>query len=68
MILLADLGRELRRMRIASGLTRVEVEQRTRIGFATLIDIEEGKADPTLETLRNLTKLYGEPLVIGIEP
>lgn len=64
---LSELGSTLRRLRLASGQTIHQVESAAEIGFATLPDIEAGRGDPTIDTLRSLARVYGEDITITIE-
>lgn len=63
---LDELGINLRHLRQAAGMSRHDVEHKAKIGFATLRDIELSCADPTLETLRNLARVYGEDITINV--
>jgi transcriptional regulator with XRE-family HTH domain len=56
---LRRLAAELRNLRVAAGLTREEIAERTGINGATLYRIESGRARPQMRTLVALLELYG---------
>ncbi|MFK3979284.1 helix-turn-helix domain-containing protein [Micromonospora sp. NPDC050397] len=58
----ADVGRRLRRLREARGLSLSALARRAGIGKATLSGLEVGTRNPTLETLNAVTAQLGVPL------
>lgn len=57
------LGLALRQYRIALNLSLADVQQISKVSSAALCELELGKtANPTLTTIRALTKLYNLPL------
>ncbi|WP_433500544.1 helix-turn-helix domain-containing protein [Sphaerimonospora sp. CA-214678] len=56
---LRRLAAELRRLRVAAGLSQDDVERQTHINVATLYRIETAKAKPQVRTLKALLDLYG---------
>lgn len=56
------IGRRLRELREARGLSLSEVARRAGIGKATLSGLETGIRNPTLETLYAVTTQLGVPL------
>jgi transcriptional regulator with XRE-family HTH domain len=55
----ADLAGNLRRLRAERGLIAAELAQRSGVGKATLSQIEAGRGNPRLETLRDLAAALG---------
>ncbi|MFF4410179.1 helix-turn-helix domain-containing protein [Streptomyces sp. NPDC001404] len=62
MELAAQVGRRLRELREARGLSLSELARRSKIGKGTLSELEGGRRNPTLETLYALTTVLGVPL------
>jgi transcriptional regulator with XRE-family HTH domain len=58
----AVLARNLRRARVARRLSLSELARGTRLGKATLSQIEAGRANPTVETLRLLADALQMPV------
>ncbi|SDZ37120.1 transcriptional regulator, XRE family with cupin sensor [Micromonospora pattaloongensis] len=56
------VGRRLRRLREAQGVSLSELARRAGIGKATLSGVEAGTRNPTLETLYAVTAQLGVPL------
>ena len=56
------LGRRVRRLRTASGLTQEQVAGVAGIGRVTLARIESGEQSPRLETLVSLAKALARPV------
>ncbi|MFI6811843.1 helix-turn-helix domain-containing protein [Nonomuraea sp. NPDC050328] len=63
----AQLGRHVRRLREARGLSLSELARRAGLGKATLSGIENGTRNPTLETLWAITAQFGVPLTALLE-
>jgi len=57
-----DVGRALRALRHAAGLSLSELARRSGLGKATLSELEAGRRNPTLDTLYALTTTLGVPL------
>ncbi|MDR7273559.1 helix-turn-helix domain-containing protein [Catenuloplanes atrovinosus] len=61
------IGRRLRELREARGLSLSEVARRAGVGKATLSGLETGTRNPTLETLYAVTAQLGVPLSAALE-
>ncbi|MEU5090167.1 XRE family transcriptional regulator [Streptomyces sp. NPDC021356] len=57
-----EVGRRLRELRTARGLTLSELARRSGVGKGTLSELESGTRNPTLETLYALTTALNRPL------
>lgn len=57
-----NIAVELRALRVAHRLTLAEVAEQTGISVSFLSDVERGRTDPSLETLRKLAASYGMEL------
>ncbi|MEW2293038.1 helix-turn-helix transcriptional regulator [Streptomyces sp. NPDC006743] len=57
-----EVGRRLRALRTARGLTLSELARRSGVGKGTLSELESGTRNPTLETLYALTTALNRPL------
>ncbi len=68
MTLADDVGRALRTLRDAAGLTLSELARQSGVGKATLSELEAGRRNPTLETLYALTTALGVPLSAVLQP
>ena len=55
------LGQRLQQQRLQKGLTQPELARRTGIAQANLSNIEKGKRDPSLLTLRKICFALGVP-------
>ncbi|MFD6548653.1 helix-turn-helix domain-containing protein [Streptomyces sp. NPDC058398] len=62
MDLAAGVGSRLKELREARRLSLSELARRSKIGKATLSELESGRRNPTLETLYALTKALEVPL------
>jgi DNA-binding transcriptional regulator YiaG len=59
------IGRQLRQLRRAHGLTQPKLAELTGIGQSEISKIERGVSNPTAETLRVLTEpLHARPLLV----
>jgi DNA-binding XRE family transcriptional regulator len=56
---LAELGRNLRRVRTAAGLTQIALAKRSGIHRSYVSDLEAGQRNPTALTLQRLAKVLG---------
>ncbi|MZD09231.1 helix-turn-helix domain-containing protein [Streptomyces sp. SID5785] len=65
-----EVGRRLRELRRADGLSLSELARRSGVGKGTLSELESGRRNPTLETLYALATALGRPLgaVLGDPP
>jgi transcriptional regulator with XRE-family HTH domain len=68
MTLADDVGRALKTLRDAAGLTLSELARQSGVGKATLSELEAGRRNPTLETLYALTTALGVPLSAVLQP
>lgn len=57
----ATLGRRLRSLRLAAGLTQAELARRTGIHRPNIARVEAGRHTPSLETLARLAQAIGVP-------
>ena len=64
----AHLADNLRRLRNERGLTASELSARSGVGKATLSQIEAGRGNPRLETLRDLAVALGVEVTELLEP
>lgn len=68
MTLADEVGRALRALREAAGLSLSELARRSAVGKATLSELEAGRRNPTLDTLYALTTALGVPLSAVLPP
>jgi transcriptional regulator with XRE-family HTH domain len=57
-----EVGRRLKALRRADGLSLSELARRSGVGKGTLSELESGLRNPTLDTLYALTTALGRPL------
>ncbi|MFF9314340.1 helix-turn-helix domain-containing protein [Streptomyces sp. NPDC004684] len=57
-----EVGRRLRELRTARGLSLSELARRSGVGKGTLSELESGTRNPTLDTLYALTTALNRPL------
>ena len=62
------MGRNLRRLRSARGLTAAELARRAGVARATLNELESGRGNPTLETLEVLAGELGAAVTALLKP
>src|SRR3954465_382942 len=62
-----QLARNIRRLRIARQLSLSELARATQIGKATLSSIENGRANPTIGTLRAVAEALRVPVAELLE-
>lgn len=63
-----QVGRLLASLREATGVSRRALAQELRIADTTLLEVEHGRANPTLERLERLADGYGVELTITARP
>ena len=56
------LGQAIRELRLREGRTIIELAAQAGIARETLIAVEGGKANPTLETLKRIARALGYSL------
>ena len=61
---LPELGRNLRRVRTAAGLTQTALAKRSGIDRSYVSDLEAGQRHPTAATLQRLAKVLGVTPVV----
>jgi len=61
------IGRNIKQVRMARGLSQAELARRSGIAKATLSQLEVAKGNPTIETLFALTKVLGVPLGVVLQ-
>ncbi len=57
----SKLGKNLKRIRIAKGITQGDIVRKLGVGRGFISNIENGKANPTLTTITKLAKALGVP-------
>jgi transcriptional regulator with XRE-family HTH domain len=68
MLVMDGLGARLRELRRARALTQEELAQKACVSPSTIVDIERGKHEPQIRTLRKLAKALEttpDKLVLG---
>jgi DNA-binding XRE family transcriptional regulator len=63
----ADVMSALKAAREAAGLSLRDVEERTGINKSNLSLLENGKGNPTLETVRRIAEAIGRRVLITVE-
>ena len=58
-----QMGRHLKRLREAKGLSQAALADRARISVRYVVKLEAGQSDPTLGMVRRLAKALGVTLV-----
>lgn len=53
------VGRNFARLRKASGLTQEQVAERANLSQQYISDLENGKRNPTVETLYDIAQAFG---------
>lgn len=53
---------QLKRIRKASGLTQMRLAEKSGVAQSFISDVEAGRAEPTLRTLRRLAAALGMPV------
>jgi transcriptional regulator with XRE-family HTH domain len=68
MLVMDGLGARLRELRRARALTQEELAEKAGVSPSTIVDIERGKHEPQIRTLRKLSKALEttpDKLVLG---
>ena len=68
MLVMDGLGARLRELRRARALTQEELAEKAGVSPSTIVDIERGKHEPQIRTLRKLAKALEttpDKLVLG---
>jgi transcriptional regulator with XRE-family HTH domain len=68
MLQVENIGTRLRTLRRARAMTQVELSEASGVAVSTIVDIERGKAEPQIRTLRSLAAALNvstERLVLG---
>jgi len=58
----SKLGKNLKRIRIAKGITQGDIVRKLGVGRGFISNIENGKANPTLTTIAKIAKAIGVPM------
>lgn len=58
-IVLMDIGKTISERRRQLGITQQDLAEMAEVGIATVKDIERGKGNPSLNTLRKLCTVLG---------
>lgn len=66
--LATQVGRLLASMREATGVSRRALAQELGLADTTLLEVEHGRANPTLARLETLAEGYGIELTISARP
>ena len=53
------LGEQIKKLRIKEGMKRQELSMLSMVNYTTLMNIENGKSNPTLKTLHRLAIFLG---------
>lgn len=61
-----DVMVALKESRVAAGLSLADMEERTGISKSSLSQLENGKGNPTIETLERIAKAIGVKLTIMV--
>jgi transcriptional regulator with XRE-family HTH domain len=56
------LGRNLKRIRMAKGITQGDIVRKLNVGRGFISNIENGKANPTLSTIFKLAEAIKVPM------
>ena len=64
----AQLGAQLRRLRLEAGLTQAELARRTGIHRPNIARVEAGRHTPSLETLARIAAAIGVPTTRVLQP
>ena len=59
MLVMDSLGARLREFRRARALTQEELAEKAGVSPSTIVDIERGKHEPQIRTLRKLARAFG---------
>jgi transcriptional regulator with XRE-family HTH domain len=63
-----DIGSRLRMLRRARAMTQQQLSERSGLAVSTIVDIERGRAEPQIRTIRRLAQaleISPERLVLG---
>jgi transcriptional regulator with XRE-family HTH domain len=63
-----DIGTRLRTLRRARAMTQQQLSERSGVAVSTIVDIERGRAEPQIRTIRRLAEALDvspERLVLG---
>ena len=55
------LGKNLKRIRIQKGISQGDIARSLKIGRSFITNIENGKTNPTLDTIARIAKVIGVP-------
>ena len=64
----AEIGKELKEARLATGLTQVELAEEIDLTFSTYNQIERGRRAAPIKTLERIAERLGRRLKITLEP
>lgn len=64
----AEVGRRLRALRLARGISLSELARQAGLGKGTLSELESGRRNPTLDTLFAVTSALRLPLSAALPP
>jgi ribosome-binding protein aMBF1 (putative translation factor) len=63
-----ELGEQVRRLRLARGLSQSELARRMGTSQAAIARLEHGGVDPRLETLERLGRALDAELIVAFRP
>jgi transcriptional regulator with XRE-family HTH domain len=58
----SKLGKNLKRIRVAKGITQGDIVRKLKVGRGFISNIENGKANPTLSTIAKLAEAIKVPI------
>lgn len=59
------IGQHLRRLREREGMTRAEVADAANVSERTVLNVEEQKFPPSLETLQRIASVFGRNVILS---
>jgi XRE family transcriptional regulator, regulator of sulfur utilization len=62
-----QIGKTLKQVRVAKGLSQTELATKARVSRAYVFRLEAGGADPTVGILQKLAKALGVPVTALLE-
>ncbi len=66
-MLIKDIGNTVKERRKTLGITQAHLAELAEVNVNTIIRIENGKINPTIEILHKITEVLGLELSLGIK-